>query len=166
LSPARPFEFVWFDGEALTPNPSEGGRRLRIDACCLAGEPVAGAFAHVCALSDREAALRYDEPEVQGARRDTLAWWIPLLGDDFVCVSTFALDASRCAGAVTVATDQARFGLDPFARLFPGTTVRVDFLSRVPAPAGPVIERYSGAPWPAGRFASERSSGPARRAGP
>ena len=54
-----------------------------------------GAYAHVCALPDRAAALRYDEPEVQQVRRDALAWWIPMLGDDLVCLSTFALDASR-----------------------------------------------------------------------
>jgi len=113
---------------------------------------VKGAYAHVCALSDDEAALRYDEPEVQQVRRDALAWWIPMLGDDLVCLSTFALDESRCAGAVTVTTDPGRFDQDPFARLFPGTIVRADFFSRVAPPAGPVIERYSGAPWPAGSF--------------
>jgi hypothetical protein len=153
VSAEPPFAFVWFDGQHLSADPSDGGRRLRIDARCLEGEPVAGAFAHVCALPDKDAALRYDEPEVQQVRRDALTWWIPLLGDDLVCVSTFALDASRFAGAVTVATDSSQFDQDPFARLFPGTTVQVDFFSRVPTPAGPAIERYAGAPWPGGSFA-------------
>ncbi len=153
MSPTPPFAYVRFDGRALSADPSAPGRRLRIDARCTEGESVAGAFAHVCALPDRDAALRYDEPEVQQARRDALAWWIPMLGDDLVCISTFALDASRCAGAVTIATDPSRFDEDPFARLFRGTTVPVDSFSRVAPPPGPVIERYSGAPWPAGSFA-------------
>jgi hypothetical protein len=151
VSDPLPFAYVSFDGERLHRDPS-AGRRLRIDARCLDGEPVEGAFANVCALADEDAALRYDEPEVQQARRDALAWWIPLLGADLVCLSTFALDASRCAGAVTVARRPLHFGEDPFARLFPATTTQVDFLCPVPPPPGPAIERYEGAPWPAGRF--------------
>jgi hypothetical protein len=173
MSHERPFAFVWFDRTGLSPDPT-GGRRLRIDARCLGGEPVDGAFAHVCALPEKDAALRYDEPEVQQVRRDALAWWIPMLGEELVCTSTFALDASRCAGAVTVATDPSRFDQDPFARLFPGTTVRVDFFSRVAPPAGPVIERYAGVPWPAGSFTdgpnaptpAPRRGSPPRAAGP
>jgi hypothetical protein len=76
----RPFAYVVFDGERLRADPHRRGRRLRIDSRCLEGEPVAGAFAHVCALPDRPAALRYDEPEVQQARRDALRWWIPCWG--------------------------------------------------------------------------------------
>jgi hypothetical protein len=149
----RPFAFVVFDGARVSLDPRAPGRRLRIDPRCVEGEPVHGAFAHVCALPDRRAALRYDEPEVQQARRDALAWWIPMLGDDLVCISTFSLDESRCAGGLTVATDPRRFDEDPFARLFPGTVVRADFFSPVPPPPGPLIERYLGAPWPAGSFA-------------
>jgi hypothetical protein len=148
----RPFAFLVFDGERLSADPHAPGRRLRVDARCLSGEPVAGAFAHVCALPDRRAALRFDEPEVQQARRDALAWWIPLLGDDLVCLSTFALDASRYGGAVTVARRPDRFDSDPFARIFPGTIVESDLLCPVPPPPGPVVERYAGAPWPGGAF--------------
>lgn len=148
----RPFAHVVFDGARVSLDPRAPGRRLRIDARCVEGEPVPGAYAHVCALPDRAAALRYDEPEVQQARRDALAWWIPMLGDELVCLSTFALDASLCAGAITVARDPERFADDPFARLFPGTTVRSDVFCEVPPPAGPPIERYAGAPWPGGRF--------------
>ena len=137
----RPFAFVVFDGEGLSANPRASGRRLRVDARCLEGEPVRGAYAHVCALPDRAATLRFDEPEVQQARRDALAWWIPLLGREFVCLSTFAIDASRYGGAVTVARDAARFRDDPFARLFPGTVVRTDLFCAVPPAA-----------WPGGRF--------------
>jgi hypothetical protein len=151
---APPFAFLVFDGERLSADPRETGRRLRVDARCLAGERVAGAFAHVCALADRDAALRFDEPEVQQARRDALAWWMPLLGDSLVCLSTFALDASRYGGAITVAREPSRFVSDPFARLFPGTVVETDLFSRVAPPAGPAIERYAGAPWPGGSFAA------------
>ena len=116
MTPGLPFAYVVFDGERLSADTRARGRRLRIDARCLEGPPVEGAFAHVCALPDRDAALRFDEPEVQQARRAALAWWIPLIGDALVCLSTFALDASRCAGAFTVARDPARFAADPFAR--------------------------------------------------
>lgn len=152
MTAARPFAYLVFDGERLSADPHAPGRRLRIDARCLEGDPVAGAYAHVCALPHRAAALRFDEPEVQQARRDALAWWIPLLEDALVCLSTFALDASRCAGAVTVARDPHHFASDPFARLFPGTVVETDLFSEVPPPAGPSIERYAGAPWPGGGF--------------
>ncbi len=148
----RPFPFVFFDGQRLSPDRHPEGRRLRLDRRCLEGSPVTGAFAHVCALPDPQAKLRYDEPEVQQARRDALEWWIPMLGDGLVCLSTFSIDASMCAGAVTVALDPSPFEDDPFARLFPGTVVATDDFCRVLPPPGPTIERYSGAPWPGGRF--------------
>lgn len=148
----RLFAFLVFDGTRLSANPRDPGRRLRVDRRCLEGHAVVGAWAHVCAIPDREAALRFDEPEVQQVRRDALAWWIPLLGDSYVCVSTFAIDASLCGGAITVARDPTRFDDDPFARLFPGTVVKTDLFCEVPPPAGPPIERYAGAPWPGGGF--------------
>jgi hypothetical protein len=148
----KPFAFLVFDGERLTPDPRAPGRRVRIDARCLAGEPIPGAYAHVCALADHDTALRFDEPEVQQVRRDALEWWLPLLGDELVCVSTFALDVSGYGGAVTVARHPDRFENDPFARLFPGTVVETDLFCEVPLPSGPVIERYAGVPWPGGSF--------------
>ncbi|MGI8946231.1 MAG: hypothetical protein ACR2GL_08355 [Thermoleophilaceae bacterium] len=159
MSTPPPFAVVRFDGSALLAGPGASGRELRLDPRCLDGAPVRGAYAHVCALTDPGAALRYDEPEVQQARRDALAWWVPLLGDSLVCLSTFALDGSRCAGAVTVARDPQAFGADPFARLFAGTVVETDIFACVPAPPGPVIERYAGAPWPGGRFAAHAAAG-------
>jgi hypothetical protein len=152
VSATGPFAYLVFDGQRLSADPRAKGRRMRIDRRCLEGDLVAGAFAHVCALPEPDAALRFDEPEVQQVRRDALAWWIPMLGDSFVCLSTFALDASRYGGAVTVARDPRCFDADPFARLFPGTVVRTDIFSAVSPPPGPVIERYAGAPWPGGRF--------------
>jgi hypothetical protein len=141
---------VRWDGVRLSRDGT--GRRFRIDLRCLQGEPVVDAWAHVCALADDAAALRFDEPEVQQARRDALAWWIPLLGDDLVCITTLALDASRYGGAITVARSPRAFADDPFARLFPGTTVATSLFSPVPPPPGPVIERYSGLAWPGGEF--------------
>lgn len=142
---------VVFDGRTLSADPDAAGRRLSLDPAVLApGSPPA--FAHVCALADPAAALRYDEPEFQAARRDALAWWIGLLGEDFVCLTTLAVDQSRTAGAITVATRPDRFSDDPFARIFPGTTVPTDLFAPTPPPPGPVIERYAGAPWPGGRF--------------
>ena len=148
----RPFERIVFDGVGLSTDPSAPGRRLRIDARCLAAPSVRGAYAHVCALPDADAAMRFDEPEVQQARRDALAWWIPLLGESLVCLSTFAIDASGCAGAVTVARERSHFADDPFARLFPGTIAQTDLFCDVAPPTGPVIERYAGSPWPGGTF--------------
>lgn len=149
---SEPFAHIVFDGERLSAGTSAPGRCMRLDRRCLEGKPVNGAYAHVCALPDPEAALRYDEPEVQQVRRDAFAWWISLLGHELVCLSTLALDASRCAGAITVARVPHLFDQDPFARLFPGTVVATGLFCDVPPPAGPVIERYTGAPWPGGRF--------------
>ncbi len=111
------------------------------------------AWAHVCALADDDARLPYDTPEVQGVRRDALAWWIPLLGDSLICMTTLALDSVDYGGAVTVATERSFFGADPFARIFPGTVVETELFSRVPPPPGPVVERTAGVAWPGGRFA-------------
>ena len=151
MSGPRPFRFVVFDGEQLSLDAHAAGRRFRADPRCFQGEPVP-AFAHVCALPDKEAALRYDEPEVQQARRDALAWWIPLLGEGLVCLTTLAVDTSRYGGAITVARDPTLFQSDPFSRLFPGTVVQTELFSPVEPPPGPSIERYAGAPWPGGRF--------------
>ncbi|MBA2262451.1 MAG: hypothetical protein H0W03_07270 [Solirubrobacterales bacterium] len=128
------------------------GRSFQIDSRCVEGEPVRGAWAHVCALPDEGARIQYDQPEVQQVRRDALAWWIPLLGDELVCLSTLALDEVYCGGAVTVARTPHLFDQDPFARLFRGTVIRSDRFCAVAPPAGPVLERYAGAPWPGGRF--------------
>jgi len=127
-----------------------------VDARCLEGEPVKGAYAHVCALSDTRARLAYDQPEVQGVRRDAMAWWIPLLGDALVCMTTLALDEAGYGGAITVTSRAVDFAYDPFARLFGGRLVRTDMFCPVPPPPGPVVERYAGVAWPGGSFASAR----------
>ena len=85
-------------------------------------------------------------------RRDVLAWWIPLVGDDLVCLTTLALDSSRYGGAITVARTRDLFVDDPFARIFPGTVVRTDLFAPVDPPPGPIVERIAGVAWPGGRF--------------
>ena len=152
MTAPTPFTHVVFDGRRLTLDRRAEGRRLRADSRCFDGPPVQGAYAHVCAGADAEARLPFDTPEVQQARRDALASWIPRLGASFVCLTTLAVDAVDCGGAITVARDPAAFASDPFARLFPGTVVRTDLFADVSPPAGPVIERYAGAPWPGGGF--------------
>jgi hypothetical protein len=126
----------------------DDGRKVRPDPRTLRGEPVPGAFVHLCA----GAPIPFDFPEIQQARRDALAWWIPLIGDAFVCITTLALDSVHCVGAITVVTGDHVLADDPFARIFPATTIRSDLFCRVPPPAGPVIERYAGVAWPGGRF--------------
>ena len=105
------------------------GRRFMIDTRCLRGEPVHGDFAHVCALPDAAAALAYDQPEIQQVRRDALAWWIALLGDALVCLTTLALDEARYGGAITVTREPVRAVADGLAH---------DELRCSPAKASPV----------------------------
>jgi hypothetical protein len=143
---------IAFDGVRLSTDLSFPGRRFRADPRCLAGDAVGGAYAHVCASPDELAALPFDTPEVQQARRDALAWWIPMLGESLVCLTTLAVDSVRYGGAITVARTSEAFADDPFARIFPGTIVRSDLFCRVDPPPGPVIERYAGVAWPGGRF--------------
>lgn len=142
-----------YDGIGLRAGTAPG-RRFMIDARCLQGEPVRGAYAHVCALPDVDGALAFDQPEIQQVRRDALAWWIGLLGDALVCLTTLALDEARYGGAITVTRVPVRWDDDPFARIFAGTVVRSDLFCAVAPPVGPVVERYAGVAWPGGRFSS------------
>jgi len=140
-----------YDGRELRAGAGSG-RCFMVDARCLRGTAVQSAYAHVCALPDDAAVLEFDHPEVQQVRRDALAWWIGLLGDALICLTTLALDEARYGGAITVAREPAPWSEDPFARIFPGTVVRSDLFCEVAPPAGPVIERRAGVAWPGGRF--------------
>ncbi len=140
-----------FDGSQLHEGRGPG-RSFMIDARCLQGVAVPGAYAHVCALTDPDAALAYDQPEVQQVRRDALAWWIPMLGDALICLTTLALDEARYAGAITVTRQPVLWSNDPFARIFPATLTRSDIFCPVAPPPGPVLERYAGVAWPGGSF--------------
>ncbi len=144
---------IAFDGTRLSIAAGAGGRSFLADERCFEGEPEREAWAGVCASTDPEAALPFDAPEVQSARREALAWWIPLLGDDLVCLTTLALDGVRCAGAITVVRRERDLSADPFARLVAATVVAAPALfTTVDPPPGPVIERYAGHPWPGGSF--------------
>jgi hypothetical protein len=97
--------------------------------------------------------LAFDDLAVQEARRRVLAA-LPL-----DAVSTLLRDASHFEGAISVARGAAQRAQlaagDPFARVFGALLLEVGggALGRVPAPAGPVIERYGSAqPWPWDRF--------------
>lgn len=103
---------LFFDGVALS-REEGAGRRGVADRACLEGEPVHGAVAHICALPDEDATVPFDDPSVQGARQDALAWWIPLLRPTLVCLTTLGVDESRCAGAMTVVTDDRHLAEDP-----------------------------------------------------
>lgn len=143
--------WIAYDGAELHVGGGPG-RHFMIDARCLRGEPVRAAYAHVCALPDPGAALPFDQPEIQQVRRDALAWWIGMLGDALVCLTTLALDEARYGGAITVTREAVDCSSDPFARIFPGTVVRSDLFCAVAPPAGPLVERYAGVPWPGGTF--------------
>jgi hypothetical protein len=142
---------VW-DGKRLSRELRAPGRKLRADPRCFEGEPLEGVYAHVCALPDPAAMLPFDSIEVQQARRNALSWWIPMVGEALVCLTTLAVDSVNYGGAITVARDPTMFQDDPFARIFPGTTVLTDLFAEVPLPPGPAIERYQGVAWPGGRF--------------
>jgi hypothetical protein len=96
--------------------------------------------------------LLFDDLAVQHARRAVLAATPP------DAVTTLLSDASHFEGSLTVARGDAiaRLADDPFARIFPARILHVGpgVVGRLPAPAGPVIERYGSAqPWPQDRFA-------------
>ena len=100
-------------------------------------------------LPDRDRAPIFDDIAVSGALRAVLAGSAP---DG---VSTLVRDATHFAGAVTVRRRDAAFlRADPFARVAPAEILRVDagLFGRVPPPAGPVTQRYSGKPWPLAGF--------------
>lgn len=91
----------------------------------------------------------FDDPGVSAALRAVLA------GPPADAVTTFVRDATRFAGAVTVRRrDPDRLRDDPFARLARPVVARVagGLFGRTPPPAGPVIQRYAGQPWPAAGF--------------
>jgi hypothetical protein len=110
----------------------------------------AGAPAHVSlVLLDRDRSPLFDDPAVSGALRSVLAGPAP------DAVTTLVRDSSHFAGAMTVRRD--RLWLlrdDPFARLGrpERLIVAAGLLGRRAAVPGPVIQRYSGQPWPAAGF--------------
>ena len=91
----------------------------------------------------------FDDPAVSGALRAVLA------GPPADAVSTLVRDSSHFAGAVTVRRDNpAWLRDDPFSRLGPSEMLIAarGLFGRLAATPGPVVQRYSGKPWPAAGF--------------
>jgi hypothetical protein len=100
-------------------------------------------------LLSRERSPLFDDPAVSGAIRAVLA------GPPADAVSTFVRDSSHFAGAVTVRRDRPEWLRDdPFSRLGRSAVLIVagGLFGRLAAIPGPVIQRYSGKPWPAAGF--------------
>jgi hypothetical protein len=121
----------------------------RIDARLLDADGVAAVVSLV--RPPPGVRLLFDDLAVQHARRAVLA------GPPQDAVTTLLSDASHFEGSLTVARGAgvARLADDPFARVFPARILHVGtgLLGTVPAPAGPVIERYGSAqPWPRDRW--------------
>lgn len=109
-----------------------------------------GAAAQVSlVLLDRDRSPLFDDPAVSGALRSVLSGPAP------DAVTTLVSDASHFAGALTVRRDRTwLLRDDPFARLGPADrlSVAAGLLGHRAAVPGPVIQRYSGQPWPAAGF--------------
>ena len=120
---------------------------VRMDARVVDPSGAAGWVSLV--LLSRDRSPLFDDPAVSGAMRSVLSYPPP------DAVSTLVRDSSHFAGAVTVRRDgPAELRADPFARLGPARLLRVGpglFGRTAPVP-GPVIQRYSGKPWPAAGF--------------
>jgi hypothetical protein len=102
------------------------------------------------ALAPERMHVLFDDPAVCQAMRAILA------GSPADVMSTLVRDPSTIGGAFTATHAAPPDGLagDPFARIFRRTLLRVDggFVGTMPAPTGPGIQRYAGAPWPWDHF--------------
>ena len=102
------------------------------------------------ALAPERQRVLFDDPAVCQTMRVVLAT------SPVDVMSTLVRDPSTIGGAFTASHDPTPDDLadDPFARIFPRRLLRVDggFVGTMPAPAGPGVQRYAGAPWPWDRF--------------
>ncbi len=102
------------------------------------------------ALAPERTRVLFDDPAVCQAMR------MVLCGSPADVMSTLVRDPSTIGGAFTATHAPTPEGLadDPFARIFPRTLLRVHagFIGIMPAPAGPGVQRYAGAPWPWDHF--------------
>jgi hypothetical protein len=102
------------------------------------------------ALAPERTRILFDDPAICQAMRMVLS------GSHAGVMSTLVRDPSTIGGAFTASHAQTPEGLadDPFARIFTRTLLRVDagFVGIMPAPAGPGVQRYAGAPWPWDHF--------------
>jgi hypothetical protein len=133
---------VWRGEERPTPNA------VRADARMF--DPGGAPAAVSLTLAGRFRVL-FDDPAVQRARQLVLE--DPRLG----LVTTFSASASRLGGSLIAARGadaEAVLADDPFARVLAPRrlTVAAGLIGAPLPPAGPVLERYAGAPWPVDRF--------------
>ncbi|MBV8528439.1 MAG: hypothetical protein JOZ75_09000 [Candidatus Dormibacteraeota bacterium] len=134
---------AWRTQDGHRPNGSLGIDERALDPD---GEPAWVSLA----LATPPLRVLYDDPAVSQAIRDVLA--APAAD----VMSTLMLDSSAIGGAITARRDGwSELIDDPFARIFSRRVLCVDagLIGRMPAPTGPVIQRYSGNPWPWDRFA-------------
>ena len=120
---------------------------VRADAGVL--DPSGAAAQVSLVLLDRDRSPLFDDPAVSGALRDVLSGPAP------DAVTTLVRDSSHFAGALTVRRDRTwLLRDDPFARLGrpERLSVGAGLLAQRAAVPGPVIQRYSGQPWPAAGF--------------
>ena len=102
------------------------------------------------ALAPERVRVLFDDPAVCQAMRVVLA------RSPVDVMTTLVRDPSTIGGAFTATHDPTPDALldDPFGRMFPRALLRVDggFVGTMPAPPGPGVQRYAGAPWPWDRF--------------
>ena len=127
--------------------PKPAADAVRADARILDAAGAAAAASLVMLPRDRSPL--FDDPAVSSALRSVLS------GPPPDAVSTFVRDSSHFSGAVTVRREgRALLRDDPFRRLGPAEVLDVGpgLFGIVAPPPGPVIQRYSGAPWPVAGF--------------
>jgi hypothetical protein len=121
---------------------------LGIDACAI--DPYGKPAWISLALAPERMRVLFDDPAVCQAMRMVLG------GSRADVMSTLVRDPSTIGGAFTASHAPTPDVLtdDPFARIFPRTLLRVEggFVGTMPAPVGPGIQRYAGAPWPWDQF--------------
>lgn len=109
-----------------------------------------GAVAWVSLLwPDRDRLPLFDDPAVVQARRCALAGRRPR------SVSTLTVDSQHWAGSLWAADSARGASDDPFRLLGLPVVLQVGpglISDGVAALVGPALERYAGAPWPAGSF--------------
>lgn len=136
---------AWPPGE----RPVETAARIDGRAIDPAGPRMAVSWADAGARH-----VLYDDPAVVAAMQAVLAQPWPAF------VSTLAADASHLAGALTGAPPElveawpGWWSTDAFAGVLPAQRMLVEagLFTSVPRPAGPVHQRYGGAPWPRDGF--------------
>lgn len=136
---------------AWAPDHGEPEGAARIDARAI--DPDGPAAEVSLALAPAGVSLLFDDAAVSQAIRAVLS-----MPSADAC-STLTLGDDRFVGAVTVVhgDDTSRLRFDPFNAIFPARVLRVEagLFGWMPAPAGPVTQRYGAAnPWPWDRFTS------------